>query len=81
MATFSTVIRKQRSNGFYPVYICINHKCQPGYIKTSYTVSEKGLRKTYTQSGKEKLEIADPKILQACFNQIGIYNDQLENPI
>ena len=32
MATFKVCVRKQRNDGFYPVYIRVSHKKKVGYI-------------------------------------------------
>lgn len=45
MATFKVCVRKQRNDGFYPVYIRISHKKKVGYIKTDKLVNEQGLKK------------------------------------
>lgn len=70
MATFSIVIRGRRNDGYYPVYICVNHKSKPAYIKTSFVVSDKGLKKTYTKTGKEKIEVSDKIVVRECMNEI-----------
>lgn len=57
MAAFGIVIRGKRNDGYYPVYIRVSHQSNASYIKTSFVVSERGLKKTYTKSGKEKIEI------------------------
>ena len=45
MATFKTVIRNQRPDGLYPVYIRVTHNRRMGYIKTDKVVSPKGINK------------------------------------
>jgi hypothetical protein len=45
MATFSIVIRGKRRDGYYPVYLMVIHNGNPGYIKTTFVVSDKGLKK------------------------------------
>ncbi|WP_106831177.1 tyrosine-type recombinase/integrase [Parabacteroides pacaensis] len=74
MAVFATVIRGKRNDGYYPVYIRVSHGSgNVSYIKTAFVVSEKGLKKTYTKSGKEKIEVSDPRILKECMNEIARY--------
>ncbi|MDR0750261.1 MAG: site-specific integrase [Tannerellaceae bacterium] len=73
MATFSIKIRGKRNDGYYPVYICVNHKSKPAYIKTSFVVSDKGLKKTYTKEGKEKTEVSDRHVVRECMNEIAGY--------
>jgi hypothetical protein len=70
MATFSIIVRGKRRDGYYPVYICVNHKSKPSYIKTSFVVSDKGLKKNYTKDGKEKTEVSDKLIVRECMNEI-----------
>lgn len=41
MANFKAVVRKQRVDGFYPVYIRLVHRRRMGYIKTDKVVSPK----------------------------------------
>jgi hypothetical protein len=73
MAAFSIVIRGKRRDGYYPVYIMVNHKSTPGYIKTTFVVSDKGLKKTYTKTGKEKIEVSDKLVVRKCMNGIAGY--------
>ncbi|MDR1582740.1 MAG: hypothetical protein LBS55_05695 [Prevotellaceae bacterium] len=40
MTTFSIKIQGIRNDGYYPVYICVNHKSKPAYIKTSFVISD-----------------------------------------
>lgn len=44
MATFKVCVRKQRNDGFYPVYIRVTHNRSIGYIKTGKLVNDAGLR-------------------------------------
>ena len=46
MATFKTCVQKQRSDGFYPVYIRVTHNRKSSYIKTDKMVDKKGLTRT-----------------------------------
>ena len=58
MATFKTCVQKQRSDGFYPVYIRVTHNRKSSYIKTDKMVDKKGL----TRTG----EVKDPFVLSFC---------------
>jgi integrase len=73
MATFSIVIRGKRNDGHYPVYIRVNQKSKSAYIKTSFVVSNRGLKKTYTKDGKEKTEVSDKIVVRECTNEIARY--------
>ena len=53
MATFKTCVQKQRSDGFYPVYIRVTHNRKSSYIKTDKMVDKKGL----TRTGEVKVAI------------------------
>lgn len=46
MATFKICVRKQRSDGFYPVYIRVTHNRKSSYIKMDKMVDKKGLTRT-----------------------------------
>ena len=46
MATIKAVVRKARTDGFFPVYIRIVHRSKMGYIKTDKIVSPKGIAKS-----------------------------------
>lgn len=50
MATLKAVVRKQRADGYYPVYIRIGHRGQKGYIKTDKVVKAKSL----SSKGRQK---------------------------
>lgn len=73
MAVFGIVIRGKRNDGYYPVYIRVSHKSNVSYIKTSFVVSERGLKKNYTKTGKEKIEVSDVRVLRECMNEISGY--------
>ena len=77
MATFSTCIRNQSPDGYYNVYIMVVHKGSPQYIKTTFRVKQKGVRKVYNEKGKEKLEVSDPFVLKECFIIIDGYSDKM----
>jgi hypothetical protein len=79
MATFGIVIRGKRNDGYYPVYIRVSHKSNPGYIKTAFVVSDKGLKKTYSKDGKEKIEVSDKLVVRECMNEIAGYVRQLND--
>ena len=68
MATFKVCVRKQRNDGFYPVYIRVSHKKKVGYIKTDKLVNEQGLKKG---------EVIDPFVMKFCSNRIVDYVDRL----
>lgn len=53
MATFKITIQKQRSDGFWPVYIRVVHHSKPSYIKTDKIVDDKGIN-------KKTKEVKDP---------------------
>lgn len=69
MATIKAVVRKQRADGFYPVYIRIGHRTQKGYIKTDKIISPKHI----AANGDFK----DPVVVEYCSNLILKYNDML----
>ena len=69
MATIKAVVRKARTDGFFPVYIRIVHRSRMGYIKTDKIVSPKGIAK----SG----EIIDPVVNEYCAKAILRYSDML----
>lgn len=57
MAAFGIVVRGKRNDGFYPVYIRISHGSGAvSYIKTSFVVSERGLKKTILRPEKKRLK-------------------------
>ncbi len=62
MANFKAVVRNQRSDGFFQVYIRVTHHRNVSYIKTDKMVTRKELSK----SG----EIEDPYVLQFCSQRI-----------
>ena len=69
MATFKTVVRKKRTDGFYPVYIRIVHRSRMGYIKTDKLVTDKQISK----SG----EIKDAVVNEYCAREILRYTDMV----
>lgn len=79
MAAFGIVIRGRRNDGYYPVYLRVSHKSDASYIKTSFVVSDRGLKKTYTKTGKEKIEVSDVKVVRECMNEIAGYVRRLND--
>lgn len=69
MATLKAVVRTERADGFYPVYIRVTHKRNTSFIKTDKMVSKKELTKTK--------EIKDPYVLQYCAQKIVEYTERL----
>lgn len=69
MATLKAVVRTQRADGFYPVYIRVTHHRDSAFIKTDKVVTGKELTKTK--------EIKDPFVLQYCTQMILEYNERL----
>ena len=69
MATLKAVVRKQRTDGFYPVYIRIVHRSQPGYIKTVKVISPKQV----AANG----DLKDPVVIEYCSRLILKYTDML----
>ncbi len=69
MATFKTCVQKQRSDGFWPVYIRVTHQRKTLYIKTDKMVNNKGLSKNK--------EIKDPFVVQYCTTRITDYVERL----
>lgn len=69
MATFKAVVKRPRSDGFYPVYIRVTHNRKSLYIKT-----DKMLTKHELTSGDE---ITDPFVLQFCTQKILEYQERL----
>lgn len=69
MATFKTCVQKQRSDGFWPVYIRVTHHRKTLFIKTDKMISNKGLTKTK--------EVKDPFVVQYCTQRITDYIERL----
>lgn len=70
MATFKITVQKQRSDGYWPVYIRVTHQRRISYIKTDKIVNDKGLVKSTK-------EIKDPFVRKACDIIITDYIDRL----
>lgn len=80
MAAFGIVVRGKRNDGYYPVYIRVSQGSGTvSYIKTSFVVSDRGLKKTYTKTGKEKIEVSDVKVVRECMNEIAGYVRRLND--
>ena len=71
MATFKTIVRYKRADGFYQVYIRVLHRSKSGYIKTDKFVTDKQLSK----SG----EIKDAVINKYCAQEILRYTELVNN--
>ncbi|MBD5323251.1 MAG: hypothetical protein HDS02_00190 [Bacteroides sp.] len=69
MATLKAVVRKQRADGFYAVYIRIVHRSRMGYIKTNKIVDAAHITKTG--------EITDSVVNEYCSYIIQEYSDRL----
>lgn len=69
MATFKTCVMRQRSDGYYPVYIRVTHNRKTLYINSGKMIDKKGL----TKSG----EVKDSYVLAHCLRLINDYNDRL----
>lgn len=70
MATFKATVQKQRSDGFWAVYIRITHNRVVKYIKTDKIVSTKGI------DTKNK-EVKDPFVLKYCAVKIARFVEML----
>lgn len=69
MATLKICVQKQRSDGFYPVYIRITHQRATAYIKTDKMVNAKGISKAK--------DIKDPYVVQQLTQSIVDYMERL----
>jgi len=69
MANLKAVVRKQRADGMYPVYIRIVHRRKMGYIKTDKIIGPKSL----TKQG----DIKDAVVNEFCSNLILRYTDKI----
>lgn len=69
MTTLRVCVQKQRSDGYYPVYIRVIHGRQSGFIKTDKMVDRKSVTKTR--------EIRDNMVLKYCTELISEYNAKL----
>lgn len=69
MATFKSIVRYKRADGFYQVYIRVVHRTKSGYIKTDKFVTDKQISKNG--------EIKDPVVNEYCSREILHYNDMI----
>lgn len=69
MANLKAVVRKQRADGMYPVYIRIVHRRKMGYIKTDKVIGPKSLSK--------QGDIKDAVVNEYCSNLILRYTDKI----
>ena len=69
MATLKPCVQKQRSDGFYPVYIRVIHNRESAFIKTDKLVDKKSVSKTR--------DIRDNEVLRYCTQLISEYNRRL----
>lgn len=69
MATFKSVVRGERKDGFMQVYIRVSHQKRHGYIKTDKMVTRRELNK--------QNEIKDPMVVSYCAQLILDYNRRL----
>lgn len=69
MATIKAVVRKQRADGFWPVYIRVTHRRASSFFKTGKVVDRKGL--------DSKMEIKDPHVLEYCARVTASFYEQL----
>lgn len=68
MATLKPCVQKQRSDGFYPVYIRVIHNRESAFIKTDKLVDKKSVSKTR--------DIRDNEVLRYCTQLI--YNGAVD---
>ena len=69
MAKFKAMVRYQRPDGYYTVYIRVSHNKKTQYIKTDKVVNKKGVDKNNS--------VSDPFVLKYCANKIAHYTDML----
>lgn len=70
MITFKIVVQKQRTDGYWPVYIRVTHDRRSSYIKTNKIVNAKGLV-------KNTKEVKDPFVRKECDILITDYIEKL----
>lgn len=70
MATFGIKVQKQRSDGYWPVYIRIIHHRGIAYVKTDKMVDDKGIVKSTK-------DVKDPFVVKFCNMQITEYVEML----
>lgn len=69
MTTLRPCVQKQRSDGYFPVYIRVTHNRKVGYIKTDKMVSKKDVTKNK--------EIRDNFVMMFCMELINSYTSRL----
>ena len=69
MAKFKAIVRYQRPDGYYGVYIRVAHNKKTRYIKTDKVVNSKGIDKTNA--------VTDPFVLKYCANKIAKFVEML----
>ena len=62
-------VQKQRSDGFFPVYIRVTHDRRTAFIKTNKLVDRKSVNKNN--------EIRDNAVLKYCAELISYYTQRL----
>lgn len=77
MAKFASCIRNKRSDGLYPVYIRVFHNGSLQYINTGLLVNDRGLKISYTKSGKKQTEISDHVVQKECLRLITTYAEKI----
>ena len=77
MASFTTCVRHQKSNGLYPIYIRVYHKNELHYINTGLLVNEKGLKAVYNKNGKKQYDVSDRIVLRKCMDTISKYVEKM----
>ena len=70
MATFKVLVRFQRADGYYPVYIRLTHNRGVKYIKTDKIVDLKNI-------DKKNHEVKDPYVLESCSIKIAHFAEIL----
>ena len=64
MATLKAVVRTERADGFYPVYIRVTHKRNTSFIKTDKMVSKKQLLGMRIKEFREKRKFTQDKLAE-----------------
>ena len=72
MDTFKITVQKQKTDGYWPVYIRVIHHRHSAFMKTYKMVDNKGIVKSTK-------EVKDPFVRKACDLLIADYIDQLNN--
>ena len=69
MAKFKAIVRYQRPDGYYTVYIRVIHNRKIQYIKTDKVVNQKGIDKNNY--------VCDPFVMKYCADKIALYTELL----